>query len=99
MSEPIDSAHAAEQAAERINETITALRIAHDAERRNLDRANSALERIVKQFADLNGKECERGCGQCIRCIACAGLGVWWGFGKDLEPPDGGIAATARKPK
>lgn len=29
-----------------------------------------ALSRIVRDFDALNGAECKRGCGSCIKCIA-----------------------------
>ena len=30
----------------------------------------AALVRIDREFNELNGQECTRGCGECIRCIA-----------------------------
>lgn len=29
-----------------------------------------ALETIVRDFEQLNGNECKRGCGKCCKCIA-----------------------------
>lgn len=38
------------------------------------DRMIRGLKIIVHNFDTLNGVECERGCGECIRCIANAAL-------------------------
>lgn len=38
------------------------------------DKLVAALETIVRDFDQLNGTECSRGCGKCIRCIAKAAL-------------------------
>lgn len=37
-------------------------------------RMSAALRKIVSEFDALNGTECSRGCGKCIRCIARAAL-------------------------
>lgn len=41
---------------------------------RKLHAARTALIQIRDNFARLNGRECDRGCGKCIRCIAARGL-------------------------
>lgn len=37
-------------------------------------RLRAVLARIVNEFDALNGHECKRTCGQCIKCIAQSGL-------------------------
>ena len=37
-------------------------------------RMYAALTKIRDNFESLNGQECDRGCGKCIRCIAAAAL-------------------------
>jgi hypothetical protein len=37
-------------------------------------RMDAALTKIRDSFESLNGQECDRGCGKCIRCIAAAAL-------------------------
>lgn len=56
-----------------------------------LKRAEAALVRIVNEFDEINGRECERGCGKCARCIAAEGLGHKWG----QEDPDCGVMAIS----
>jgi hypothetical protein len=65
------------------------------SEQERLKRAEEALVRIFNDFDNLNGKECTQGCGECVRCIAAAGLGVRWGT--NFEDPPGGILAISPK--
>jgi len=44
-------------------------------ETRDASEAYTALREIVSRFDELNGRVCQRGCGNCIRCLARRGLG------------------------
>lgn len=61
-------------------------------------RMSAALRKIVNEFDALNGTECARGCGTCIRCLALAALDTPNDGTQRPGSPDVSLATESRKP-